>query len=53
MDRRDEAVNFIDGHLIESFLDLTPQQMQEVVDGLYNGRCSKEDRIGATLLIIS
>lgn len=38
MDRKDEAVNFIDGDLIESFLDLTPQQMQEVVDGLYGGR---------------
>lgn len=38
MDRKDEAVNFIDGDLVESFLDLTPQQMQEVVDGLYGGR---------------
>ncbi|CEP12236.1 hypothetical protein [Parasitella parasitica] len=38
MDRKDEAVNFIDGDLIESFLDLTPQQMQAVVDGLYGGR---------------
>ncbi|KAI7892669.1 mono-functional DNA-alkylating methyl methanesulfonate N-term-domain-containing protein [Mucor mucedo] len=38
MDRKDEAVNFIDGDLIESYLDLTPQQMQEVVDGLYGGR---------------
>jgi DNA damage-binding protein 1 len=38
MDRKDEAVNFIDGDLIESFLDLTPQQMQEVVDGLHGGR---------------
>ncbi|KAI8988150.1 mono-functional DNA-alkylating methyl methanesulfonate N-term-domain-containing protein [Mycotypha africana] len=38
MDRKDDAVNFIDGDLIESFLDLTPQQMQNVVDGLYGGR---------------
>lgn len=38
MDRKDEAVNFIDGDLIESYLDLTPQQMQEVVDGLHGGR---------------
>lgn len=38
MDRKDEAVNFIDGDLIESFLDLTPQQMQEVVDGVHGGR---------------
>lgn len=38
MDRKDEAVNFIDGDLIESFLDLTPQQMQEVVDGIHGGR---------------
>lgn len=38
MDRKEEAVNFIDGDLIESFLDLTPQQMQEVVDGLHGGR---------------
>jgi DNA damage-binding protein 1 len=38
MDRKDEAVNFIDGDLIESFLDLTPQQMQAVVDGLHGGR---------------
>ncbi|KAI7903552.1 mono-functional DNA-alkylating methyl methanesulfonate N-term-domain-containing protein [Cokeromyces recurvatus] len=38
MDRKDQAINFIDGDLIESFLDLTPQQMQAVVDGLYGGR---------------
>ncbi|KAI8090127.1 mono-functional DNA-alkylating methyl methanesulfonate N-term-domain-containing protein [Gilbertella persicaria] len=38
MDRKDDAVNFIDGDLIESFLDLTPQQMQGVVDGVAGGR---------------
>lgn len=38
MDRKDDAVNFIDGDLIESFLDLTPQQMQSVVDGAHGGR---------------
>ncbi|OBZ90829.1 DNA damage-binding protein 1, partial [Choanephora cucurbitarum] len=38
MNRKDDAVNFIDGDLIESFLDLTPQQMQNVVDGVGGGR---------------
>ncbi|KAI8994749.1 CPSF A subunit region-domain-containing protein [Pilobolus umbonatus] len=38
MDRKEEAANFIDGDLIESFLDLTPQQMQEVIDGQHGGR---------------
>jgi DNA damage-binding protein 1 len=38
MDRKDEAINFIDGDLIESFLDLTPQQMQGVLDGQHGGR---------------
>ncbi|KAI9484077.1 MAG: mono-functional DNA-alkylating methyl methanesulfonate N-term-domain-containing protein [Benjaminiella poitrasii] len=38
MDRKDQATNFIDGDLIESFLDLTPQQMQAVVDGQRGGR---------------
>ncbi|KAI8327522.1 CPSF A subunit region-domain-containing protein, partial [Chlamydoabsidia padenii] len=36
MDRNEESSHFIDGDLIEGFLDLTPQQMQQVVDG-YNG----------------
>lgn len=31
-------MHFIDGDLIESFLDLTPQQMQMVVDGRNGGR---------------
>ncbi|KAF7723645.1 DNA damage-binding protein 1a [Apophysomyces ossiformis] len=38
MDRIDKCSNFIDGDLIESFLDLTPQQMQKVVDGHSGGR---------------
>ncbi|CAO3669571.1 unnamed protein product [Rhizopus stolonifer] len=36
--RKEEAMNFIDGDLIESFLDLSSQQMQSVVDGLQGGR---------------
>jgi DNA damage-binding protein 1 len=38
MYRKEEAMNFIDGDLIESFLDLSSQQMQNVVDGLHGGR---------------
>ncbi|CAO3588837.1 unnamed protein product [Absidia cylindrospora] len=39
MDRKEESSHFIDGDLIESFLDLTPQQMQQVVDGhQYGGK---------------
>ncbi|KAI8364768.1 mono-functional DNA-alkylating methyl methanesulfonate N-term-domain-containing protein [Radiomyces spectabilis] len=38
MDRKEKCSNFIDGDLIESFLDLTPQQMQGVVDGHNGGR---------------
>ncbi|KAI9321688.1 mono-functional DNA-alkylating methyl methanesulfonate N-term-domain-containing protein [Dichotomocladium elegans] len=34
----DKSVHFIDGDLIESFLDLTPQEMQHVVDGNNGGR---------------
>lgn len=34
----DNSRHFIDGDLIESFLDLTPQQMQMVVDGRNGGR---------------
>ena len=41
-DIRDKAVNFIDGDLIESFLDLTPQEMQNVVDGRNGGRRTHE-----------
>lgn len=37
-DIRDKAIGFIDGDLIESFLDLTPQEMQNVVDGRNGGR---------------
>lgn len=37
-DYQEKAMNFIDGDLIESFLDLTPQQMQFVVDGQNGGR---------------
>ncbi|KAI9249998.1 mono-functional DNA-alkylating methyl methanesulfonate N-term-domain-containing protein [Sporodiniella umbellata] len=36
--RKEEAIHFIDGDLIESFLDLSPQQMQSVVDGSQGGR---------------
>ncbi|CAO3622733.1 unnamed protein product [Cunninghamella echinulata] len=38
MERKEESSNFIDGDLIESFLDLTPQQMQQVIDGHNNGK---------------
>lgn len=38
MGRKHTVRNFIDGDLIESFLDLTPQQMQNVVDGAHGGR---------------
>ncbi|KAG1174443.1 hypothetical protein G6F70_004910 [Rhizopus microsporus] len=38
MGRKEEATNFIDGDLIESFLDLSSYQMQSVVDGIHGGR---------------
>lgn len=38
MDRNEESSHFIDGDLIESFLDLTPQQMQRVIDGHHGGK---------------
>ncbi|KAI8096333.1 mono-functional DNA-alkylating methyl methanesulfonate N-term-domain-containing protein [Halteromyces radiatus] len=38
MGRKEQSSNFIDGDLIESFLDLTPQQMQQVVDGHHGGK---------------
>ncbi|KAI7852107.1 mono-functional DNA-alkylating methyl methanesulfonate N-term-domain-containing protein [Circinella umbellata] len=37
-DIRDKSSHFIDGDLIESFLDLTPQQMRGVVEGHNGGR---------------
>ncbi|KAI7870661.1 mono-functional DNA-alkylating methyl methanesulfonate N-term-domain-containing protein [Spinellus fusiger] len=37
-DHQELSCNVIDGDLIESFLDLTPQQMQGVVDGQNGGR---------------
>ena len=37
-DIRDKSSHFIDGDLIESFLDLTPQQMRGVVEGQNGGR---------------
>ncbi|ORY94945.1 mono-functional DNA-alkylating methyl methanesulfonate N-term-domain-containing protein [Syncephalastrum racemosum] len=37
-DYRDKSIHFIDGDVIESFLDLTPQQMQDVVEGRGGGR---------------
>lgn len=37
-DYRDKSMHFIDGDVIESFLDLTPQQMQDVVEGRGGGR---------------
>lgn len=33
-----EARNFIDGDLIESFVDLRREQQQEVVDGAKGGK---------------
>lgn len=38
LERKEERSYFIDGDLIESFLDLTPQQMQQVIDGHNNGK---------------
>ncbi|KAL0082831.1 mono-functional DNA-alkylating methyl methanesulfonate N-term-domain-containing protein [Phycomyces blakesleeanus] len=38
VDHQELSCNVIDGDLIESFLDLTPQQMQGVVDGQNGGR---------------
>ncbi|CAO3646398.1 unnamed protein product [Cunninghamella blakesleeana] len=38
LERKEERSYFIDGDLIESFLDLTPQQMQQVIEGHNNGK---------------
>ncbi|ORX47787.1 hypothetical protein DM01DRAFT_256916 [Hesseltinella vesiculosa] len=38
LDRKEDSSHFIDGDLIEGFLDLTPEQMQHVVDGHGGGK---------------
>lgn len=40
--KTEPVVGFIDGDLIESYLDLSRDKMQEIVHGLQVGRSSKQ-----------